>query len=153
MSEEHFALLGVLIYLIVIGMYRYLDATDRAQQAPVNPMATKTGINLSTMTSKEIRDKAETTFPKPVLEDNERTLFTGEVARQDQILGSYDWVDQKNGVVRIPIDQAIDILAKRGLPVIPPGEAAKGSVPPKTQSPPSKAQAGGTKRELEKKSQ
>ncbi len=37
-------------------------------------------------------------------------------ADEDQILGSYGWVDKQKGVVRLPIDRAIDLLAQRGLP-------------------------------------
>lgn len=37
-------------------------------------------------------------------------------AHEDHVLASYGWVDQKNGVVRIPINQAIDLLLQRGLP-------------------------------------
>ena len=37
-------------------------------------------------------------------------------AREDHVLSSYAWVDKNDGIVRIPIDQAIDVLAKKGLP-------------------------------------
>ncbi len=33
------------------------------------------------------------------------------------MLKSYGWIDRDKGVVRIPIDRAIEILAERGLPV------------------------------------
>jgi len=36
---------------------------------------------------------------------------------QEEILNSYGWVDQKAGIVRIPIDRAMDILLQKGLPV------------------------------------
>jgi len=125
------AVVGVVIYFIVVGMYRYLDAYDRTHQEPMNPMAVKTGIDPTTMTYNQIRDKAEVSFPAPVLEYNERIQFTSEVAKQDQVLGSYDWIDKNNGVVRIPIDRAIDLVAERGLPVIPADAAAKASAPAK----------------------
>jgi hypothetical protein len=35
---------------------------------------------------------------------------------EDALLNSYGWVDQGAGVVRIPIDRAIELLADRGLP-------------------------------------
>lgn len=35
---------------------------------------------------------------------------------EDHLLGTYDWVDPDLGVVRIPIDRAMDVLARRGLP-------------------------------------
>ena len=119
------AIVVVVIYFILVGMYRFLDAYDRTHQAPVNPMAIKTGIDPQTMSSKEIRDKAEATFPKPVLEYSEQTQFVKELATQDETLASYDWVDQKAGIVRIPIDRAIDLVAERGLPVLPAGAAAE----------------------------
>ena len=41
--------------------------------------------------------------------------------REDEaaILNNYAWVDPDHGIVRIPIDQAIDIVAKKGLPSKP----------------------------------
>ena len=36
-------------------------------------------------------------------------------AAEDKILNGYGWVDQKNGVARIPIDRAIELLAQRGM--------------------------------------
>jgi hypothetical protein len=44
---------------------------------------------------------------------------------QDEILNSYGWVDQNAGIVRIPIDRAMDILVQKGLPV-------RGATPPKS---------------------
>jgi len=38
-------------------------------------------------------------------------------AEEDQILGSYGWIDRERGVVRLPIDRAITLLAQKGLPM------------------------------------
>lgn len=50
---------------------------------------------------------------------------------ENQALTSYGWVDQQNGIVRIPIEQAMKLTLERGLPVQsaapapnPPGPAA-----------------------------
>jgi hypothetical protein len=44
----------------------------------------------------------------------------GELAalrqREDRLLHGYAWVDRQAGIVRIPIDDAIDLVASRGLP-------------------------------------
>jgi hypothetical protein len=48
-------------------------------------------------------------------------------AAEDQILHGYGWVDQQHGVVHIPIDRAIDILAQRGLPARPANAAPSAS--------------------------
>jgi hypothetical protein len=133
------AVVAILIHFIVTGMYRYLDSYDAKNQSPMNPMAVKTGVDPRTMTFKDAVGQMQKTFPQPVLEDNERQQFGALVEKQDEILASYDWVDQKNGVVRIPIDKAMDLLAQRGLPdraqgaapaAAPPGSKAK--LPKKT---------------------
>lgn len=40
-------------------------------------------------------------------------------AAEDNVLNSYGWVDQPSGIVRIPIDRAMRLLAEKGLPVRP----------------------------------
>jgi hypothetical protein len=37
-------------------------------------------------------------------------------AAEDQVLNSYAWLDQQNGIVRLPIGRAIDLIAQRNLP-------------------------------------
>lgn len=57
-----------------------------------------------------------TRFPKPNLELNPHVDLAALRSRENAELESYGWVDRKAGVVRIPIDRAIDLLAERGLP-------------------------------------
>src|SRR5579875_1217650 len=52
--------------------------------------------------------------------------------QQNQILNSYGWVDRKAGIVRIPIDQAMDLLLQKGLPVRQPGQVTKNVSAPHT---------------------
>lgn len=35
---------------------------------------------------------------------------------EDDTLTSYDWIDRKAGIIRIPIDRAMDLVAERGVP-------------------------------------
>jgi hypothetical protein len=42
-------------------------------------------------------------------------------AREDLLLDHYTWVNQQQGTVRIPIGQAMQIIAQRGLPVVQGG--------------------------------
>jgi len=133
------AVVVALIYFIVVGMYRYLDATDRKQQTPPNPMAVQTGVDPRvTMPFPEALSKIDQTFPKPVLEHSEMQQFNAVVEKQDQTLASYDWVDKDKGIVRIPIDKAMELLAQRGLPVLPQGAQAV-AVPAKQAQPAKKA--------------
>ncbi|MCI0694884.1 hypothetical protein L0337_23110 [candidate division KSB1 bacterium] len=43
-------------------------------------------------------------------------------AAEDSVLNSYGWVVRDGGVVRIPIDRAIELVVQRGLPVRSAGE-------------------------------
>jgi hypothetical protein len=36
---------------------------------------------------------------------------------QEKILRSYGWVDSQAGIVRIPVDRAMDLLLQKGYPV------------------------------------
>jgi len=56
------------------------------------------------------------TTPPPVLQDDPATdlmLFRRE---EEQRLSSYGWIDPQQRIVRVPIEQAIEILSERGLP-------------------------------------
>ena len=53
-------------------------------------------------------------------------------AQQEELLNSYGWVDEKDGIVRIPIVRAMDLLLQKGLPVQtspPQGPLQPGAVP------------------------
>jgi len=41
-------------------------------------------------------------------------------AHEDRILDSYAWVDKESGIARIPIEDAMRLVAEQGLPVFPP---------------------------------
>jgi hypothetical protein len=57
------------------------------------------------------------TPPNPQLQANPPQELREMHENEDMLLGSYGWVDQSKGIVHIPIDQAIDIVAQKGLPV------------------------------------
>lgn len=106
---------AILIHLLLAGLYGYLDKRERAHQPAVNPLVS----NVPADTRKVPRKYPDTAFPDPRLETDERTQLNDIRLAEEQKLNSYDWVDQKAGTVRIPIERAMDILAQRGLPVRP----------------------------------
>lgn len=56
-------------------------------------------------------------FPKPNLQiDDDHTEQRALYSVQNAKLDSYGWVDRSNGVVRIPIERAMDLIVQRGLP-------------------------------------
>jgi hypothetical protein len=75
-------------------------------------------------------------FPQPQLQQTPVLDLKAIRAEEEQYLTSYAWVDQPKGVVRIPIAQAIEILAKRGLPSRPQAgaQSAAGGVSVPTES-------------------
>jgi hypothetical protein len=72
--------------------------------------------------SREETSKANTVeptkmFPQPQLQKTPIPDLKAIRAEEDKLLNGYAWVDQPKGVVRIPVDRAIEVLAQRGLPV------------------------------------
>ncbi len=57
--------------------------------------------------------------PEPRLQRDPRVDLKDLRGDEDAILSSYGWIDPDKGIVRIPIDQAIDIVAQKGLPSKP----------------------------------
>jgi hypothetical protein len=61
-------------------------------------------------------------FPTPRLQMDDGNQDVVDLHnREDLLLDHYTWVDQQQGVVRIPIGQAMQIIAQRGLPVVSGG--------------------------------
>jgi hypothetical protein len=61
-------------------------------------------------------------FPTPQLQMDDGDQDVVDLHdREDLLLDHYTWVNQQQGVVRIPIGQAMQIVAQRGLPVVSGG--------------------------------
>ena len=112
---------GVLVYFVIWGFYHFMDARQKSRQPEQNPLATQVETNTRIVSSEEI-----TKFPQPRLERNERVEIRDFRLKEEQILNSYGWVDEKAGVVHIPIERAMQLLAQKGLPTTPKA----GTVPP-----------------------
>jgi hypothetical protein len=79
-------------------------------------------------------------FPKPRLQENPAVDLAQMRAEEQRRVAAYGWVDCKAGIAHIPVERAMDILAKTGLPKVA-APAPVAGVPPRTFIPP------GTKRE------
>lgn len=60
--------------------------------------------------------------PEPRLQRHPAQDMREWRAAEDKVLNQYAWIDPDKGVVRIPIDRAMDLIAQRGLPVLPAGK-------------------------------
>lgn len=61
--------------------------------------------------------------PEPRLQINERSDMDALQATENEALDSYGWADKENGVVRIPLDRAKQIIVERGTLIQVPKDA------------------------------
>ena len=57
--------------------------------------------------------------PEPRLLEKEPEDLAAVRKDEDQVLRTYEWIDRERGVVRIPIERALELVAKEGLPSRP----------------------------------
>ena len=75
--------------------------------------------------------------PAPRLLDKPWQELDSINAKENAQLSTYGWVDKNAGTVRIPINQALDLIAQKGLPVRAPGaQAATAPMPGARQGQP-----------------
>jgi len=115
-----YALIGLAVFCLVVhflvtGLYGVLERFSDTQgaNAPMSPLIT----DVPTDTRHVAKDYPQAKFPNPKLEEDELGQFKSILAAQEETLNSYGWVDQQAGVAHIPIDQAMKLLAQRGMPV------------------------------------
>jgi hypothetical protein len=111
----------LLVALILKGMYSYLEAYENRHEPTPNPL-----VQPSTADTREVVPSDIEKFPQPRLESNERLEINDFRRQEEQTLNSYGWVDRQGGVMHIPIDRAMQLLAQRGLPT----RSQTGAVPP-----------------------
>ncbi len=112
------AIVGVVIYFIIVGMYTFLDKYERSKMATASPLVTSKDAMSRVVTQADM-DKAFQDNGAPMLEINERGQFRDFLVNQENQLNSYGWVDEKAGVAHIPIERAMELTVLRGLPVCP----------------------------------
>ena len=97
----------VVTLLLVYGFMEYLSARRAKLDVPVSPLA---------------RPQIP---PIPRLQVNPAEELAAMRAREEEILNSYGWIDREEGLVRIPIARAKELLAERGLPARAESEATE----------------------------
>lgn len=127
------AVCGVLVYFIIVGMYSFLDNYERSQMATASPLTTNKGA-MSRVVTQHDMDKTFKDNGAPMLEVIEGIELRKDLLQQEEQLNSYGWVDQKAGVAHIPIERAMELIAQRGLPTVPPAKAG-GITTPSSKEP------------------
>jgi hypothetical protein len=116
--------LGVVTLLCALALralFPVLDRQEKVSQPSVNPLITKHPED----TRHVERGYPQSVFPSPKLEEDERGQLDDIRINEDKTLYSYGWVNEKDGVVHIPIERAMDLLVQRGLPVRGQGGSAE----------------------------
>jgi hypothetical protein len=92
---------AVLIHLLVWALFGYFNAREARQPQPAYPLAIEQEKRLP---------------PEPRLQTNPREDLRELRAAEDELLATYGWVDRNAGIVRIPIEDAMQLTIQRGLP-------------------------------------
>ena len=111
------ALFGVLVHFVIAGMLRYMDRTEQARQTKLGP--TMPSLRPTQPDTRSVKPQDVNQFPEPRLEGNERIETNSFRLNEEKLLHSYGYVDQQRGVIRIPIERAMQLIAERGLPTRP----------------------------------
>jgi hypothetical protein len=104
--------MAVVLAVTLVGMRFAFDAFKKAE--PLGPPATPI-----------VTEQIPT--PKPLLQVQPHLELWDYCAAQQKEVNTYAWVDRPSGVVRIPIDRAMELVLQRGLPARPAGDAAAAS--------------------------
>ncbi|MEO5930662.1 MAG: hypothetical protein ABIR47_12070 [Candidatus Kapaibacterium sp.] len=119
------AILGgvcIAVALAMWGMFHVLAASAEKRDVAPSPVADRNIIP-----------------PEPRLQAEPRLDMQEMRAHTDSVINSYGWVDRRSGVVRIPIDKAIDMVVAKGLhrpapkSVSPGADTAAGRTPMRSE--------------------
>jgi hypothetical protein len=128
------AVMGVLVYFIVVASYKFLDHYQRTHETPQSPLRPALETDTRDTDAAEVAQGIEQKFPEPRLENDERTELNDFRLSEEERLNSYGWIDQPAGKVHIPIERAMELTAQRGLPVISAQAAPQGTAKPANQA-------------------
>ena len=65
----------------------------------------------------EVSPPSSASLKEPMLQVDPVADMEAMAAEENERLNSYGWVDKEAGIVRIPIERAIELTAEQGLPV------------------------------------
>lgn len=88
----------IVVHYLALGAFHHLARQSPAYPFPSPLATTREG------------------FAGPRLLVNQKLNMEMFRASEDTLLNNYGWVDHNQGIVHIPIDRAIDLLAQQGPP-------------------------------------
>jgi len=100
---------------VVVPLFRLLKSDETAAQAPA-----ATALKV---------DRGQLVPAGPRLLTAEPKTLADFRRQEQEILTTYAWVEKDKGIVRIPVDEAMRIVAERGLPTFPAPTATSAPTP------------------------
>ncbi len=100
-SAIAFFLLVAIGFVIALPTLHFFADEEARTSPPPNPL---------------VASAARQVPPEPRLQGNPLDDLRALRAAEEQTLTTYAWVDKNAGVVRIPIERAMQLLVERGLP-------------------------------------
>ncbi len=110
---------------VLVPLFRFFGRREKAEQGPAATVLAPTAR------------APEPAFPRLVT--SEPAVLADFRAQEDAFLTSWGWVEKDRGIARMPIDEAMGIVAARGLPSFPAPAATAAA---KTPAPPAPAGGG-----------
>ncbi|MBM3776573.1 MAG: hypothetical protein FJW37_15640 [Acidobacteria bacterium] len=89
----------LLVLMSLVGAYFFFLARREAARSPAPP---------------PLASELPQAPPSPRLQAAPRLDLRGVIQAEEGVLGSYGWVDPARGIARIPVAQAMDLIAERG---------------------------------------
>jgi len=98
------AVLGIVSAVLMYGFFQVLGTRAARQGTPPSELAQRYG-----------RQEP----PAPRLQPDPVQDLKDMRAEENALLTTYGWVDRSAGVVRVPVQRAMELLVQRGLPARP----------------------------------
>ncbi|HUA91346.1 MAG TPA: hypothetical protein VL991_02205 [Terracidiphilus sp.] len=128
---------GILVFLVAMGIFvvvtavtcygigkvfnAYMNKEDGPNSKWTQTVDVRQLGNLPS--SPELQNKVAEitrTFPTPRVQLDDGNQDIADLhARENLLLDNYTWIDQSKGTLRIPVERAMEIIARSGLPVAP----------------------------------
>jgi hypothetical protein len=132
---------GIFIELVIWGMFRFLSHSPYFAKGNPSPMVNAQKAQPLTAEGKDFENTTNVNpdlFPEPRLQMNEVGDMDQYLQSEHKILYASQPFLDSNGTVHLPINEAMKLIAERGLPVKPatPTEVTQKKAPAKAVAAP-----------------
>jgi hypothetical protein len=122
---------AIVTHLMLYGMFRFFVRMENGRvAAPMSDIQRPPNANMPVEPRLQPFDSKDKGIDVPPNLNTPVTDMAAMRTAEDRTLNHYGWVDQKKGVVHVPIEQAKKMLLQRGLPVVSPPTSS--TAPPPT---------------------